>query len=124
MAGGMKAWKEAGYGTVQASAGPTSALAERLYVANCSGCHQPDGTGIPGQVPPLKGDALVTHGDGSAMAHVVLNGRRAQRGDMPAFKGSLTDGEAAAILSFVRSRWGNRAPVVPPSVVQRVRLAR
>ncbi|MNS44884.1 Alcohol dehydrogenase cytochrome c subunit precursor [compost metagenome] len=83
-----------------------------------------DGTGIPNQVPALKGNRLVTSGDDAALARVVIGGLtgktsdgRAYPGDMPAFRHALTDGEIASILSFVRQSWGHQAPAVTaPSV--------
>jgi mono/diheme cytochrome c family protein len=30
------------------------AAGQKLYAENCAVCHQPDGTGAPGSVPPLK----------------------------------------------------------------------
>ena len=34
-------------------------LGEDVYGRNCVGCHQPDGRGLPGNFPPLAGNANV-----------------------------------------------------------------
>lgn len=34
-----------------------SAVGEGVYTANCAGCHQADGQGLPGVFPPLAGHA-------------------------------------------------------------------
>jgi mono/diheme cytochrome c family protein len=126
----MKAWKQAGFTTVKATPERAMPLGKQLYVSSCSGCHQVSGTGIPNQVPPLRGDALVLNGDGSAAAEVVLhgvNGRaiggKTYDSGMPAFKDALSDAEVAAILTFIRNQWGNRASAIQPAVIRKARQA-
>ncbi len=83
---------------------------EQGYNDNYSACHQPNGLGIQGAFPALKGNKFVL-GDPKLVAATVLNGR----GGMPAFKPSLTDVELAQILTYVRAGWGNKArPMTPP----------
>ena len=77
---------------------------EQGFVDNCSACHQKTGVGIAGAFPALAGDTFV-QGDPAIVAATVLNGR----GGMPAFKDSLDDPTLAAILTYVRSAWGNKA---------------
>ena len=48
-------------------------------------------------------------GDPKAVATTLLNGR----GGMPSFKDQLKDDELSAIISYVRSSWGNTAPPIP-----------
>ena len=40
---------------------------------------------------------------------------------MPPFRTLLSDAEVAAVASFVRQSWGNRALAVAPQEVQRLR---
>jgi len=87
-----------------------------LYQQNCSACHQPNGKGIPGAFPALSGDKFVV-GDPKAVAATVLNGR----GGMPPWKDTLKDDQLAAILTFVRSSWGNKAPAIPAATFTAVR---
>jgi mono/diheme cytochrome c family protein len=85
---------------------------ESQFVATCSACHQVTGLGIKGAFPALAGDPFVV-GDPQAVISTVLNGR----GGMPAWKGELTDAQAAAIVTYVRSAWGNKAAAVTPEMV-------
>jgi cytochrome c6 len=97
----------------------SSALAdspEDLFLGNCSACHQATGVGVPGAFPALAGDKFVL-GDQDALAGVVLKGR----GGMPAFKADLDDATIAAILTYVRSSWGNKASPVTPATVAAAR---
>ena len=85
---------------------------ERLFAANCAACHQRNGRGIPQAFPALDGNALV-QGEPRALVGVLLNGR----GGMPAFRNELDDAQIAAVLTYVRGAWGNRAGPMPPSLV-------
>ncbi len=42
---------------------------------------------------------------------------------MTAFKALLDDKELAAVLTFVRNTWGNKASVVSPQKVKEIRAA-
>ncbi|MES2163853.1 MAG: cytochrome c [Pseudomonadota bacterium] len=84
-----------------------------LFMKNCAACHQASGKGIPGAFPALAGNKFV-QGKGTDVATVLLKGR----GGMPDFSDSLSDQEIAAVLSFVRSNWGNQAaPLSEPEVL-------
>jgi len=84
-----------------------------LFMKNCAACHQASGKGIPGAFPALAGNKFV-QGKGADVATVLLKGRVG----MPVFSDSLSDQEIAAILSFVRSNWGNQAtPLSEPEVL-------
>ena len=89
-----------------------------LYLRNCSGCHQANGAGLPGDFPPLIHDPLVT-GAPTLGARIVLEGS----GPMPNFDEQLTDAQIASVLSYVRSSFGNTAPAVSPALVAGVRSA-
>jgi mono/diheme cytochrome c family protein len=88
---------------VAAAAAPALASAatpQALYMDNCSACHQANGKGVKGAFPSLAGSPLV-QGDAKAVTAVV-----------PAFKDDLNDADLAAILTYVRSSWGNTAAAV------------
>jgi cytochrome c6 len=87
-----------------------------LFQDNCSACHQKAGEGVKGAFPALAGDKLV-QGPADAAAAVVLSGR----GGMPTFKDDLSDADIAAILTYVRSSWGNKAPPITPEIVAAAR---
>jgi cytochrome c6 len=101
--------------TLLASA-PALAAGPELFAENCSACHQLTGKGIEGAFPALAGDPFVT-GDPAKPVAVVLNGR----GGMPTFRDSLDDAQIAAVLSYVRSAWGNKAGVIAPAFVAKLR---
>lgn len=97
----------------QAAAKPDGAT---LFQQNCSACHQAQGQGVKGAFPALAGDAFV-QGDEGQVASLLLHGR----GGMPNFSEDLSDDQIAAILSFVRSAWGNHAPPLKVSTVAQAR---
>ncbi len=100
--------------------GSGSALAQaqgaKLFAQNCSACHQLTGKGITGAFPALAGDPFVS-GPPKAVALVVLNGR----GGMPTFRDDLSNAEIAAILTHVRSSWGNHASALTPAMISSAR---
>ena len=83
-----------------------------LFAQNCSACHQAMGQGVPGAFPALAGNKFV-QGDPKGPAYVVTHGR----GGMPNFADDLDDKQIAAILTYVRSSWGNTAPEVDAAAV-------
>jgi mono/diheme cytochrome c family protein len=85
---------------------------EALFNDNCAACHQRTGLGVRGAFPPLAGSKLVV-GPPVGVATTVLVGR----GGMPAFKSELTDQQLAAILTHIRSSWGNKAGPIKPTEV-------
>jgi nitrite reductase (NO-forming) len=112
----------------QSSILPASgAEGQRLYQTYCMGCHQAEGQGIPGTFPPLaKSDYALA--DTSRLIETVLNGLHGPievngqqyNGTMPPM-GHLKDEEIAAVLSYVRSSWGNTAKPVTAAEVAAVR---
>jgi cytochrome c oxidase subunit II len=87
---------------------------EKVYAANCVACHQANGKGVPGAFPALDGSAVVT-GPRAAQVNVVLNGRNG----MPPFKTSLSDTDIAAVITYTRNSWSNKASenIVQPAEV-------
>ena len=90
-----------------------------IFATNCAGCHQATGLG-GGPFPPLAGNPDVTGADTSALIASVLNGRsgpivsngRTYGGVMPAWKGTLSNAQIAAVVTYIRSAWGNNAAIV------------
>ncbi len=88
------------------------ARGEKVYNANCSACHQPNGNGA-GPIKPLNGSPVVNDADKTKQIQVVLNGR----GAMPAWK-ALSDTDLAAVISFTKNHWGNHTgQIVQPAEV-------
>jgi mono/diheme cytochrome c family protein len=103
---------------LSAHAGAQALDGKQIFAANCAACHQATGLGIPGAFPALKGNKFV-QGDPTAVMATVLKGR----GGMPTFAESLDDASLAAVISYVRSGWGNTASPVTADAVKAVRSA-
>jgi len=104
--------------TLAAPALASAATPQSQFLDNCSACHQATGKGVKGAFPALAGSAFV-QGDPKIVMTTVLNGRAG----MPAFKDDLTDADLAAILTYVRSSWGNKASAIKPADVLAARNA-
>ena len=87
-----------------------------LFLKNCAACHQATGKGIPGAFPALAGSKFVT-GDHAELATVLLKGR----GGMPDFSENISDADMAAILTYVRASWGNKADALTEAEVLKLR---
>ena len=87
-----------------------------VYAGNCASCHQANGKGLSGAFPPLVGSRWVTTAKTEVPIQILLhgiNGTIEVAGDtysgvMPAFD-QFSDEEIAAVLSYIRSSWGNAA---------------
>ena len=88
---------------------------ETVYAANCVACHQASGKGAPPAFPPLDGSKVV-NGPKEGQIDVVLNGR--PNTPMAAFGKQLSDTEIAAVITFTRSAWSNKAGQVQPAEVK------
>jgi mono/diheme cytochrome c family protein len=96
----------------------------QIFVSKCAACHQANGAGMPGVFPPLAGSEWVLGSD-KVLVQIPLHGvagplavkGTTYNGAMPAFS-SLRDDEIAAVLSHVRSQWGNNAPAVSAATVK------
>ena len=94
-----------------------TALLERggkLYAEQCASCHGKDGQGVAGIYPPLAGNGSVTEPTGINAIRIVLLGGFAPSTDanprpysMPPFAQQLSDGDVAAVVSYIRHAWGN-----------------
>ena len=87
---------------------------EKVYVANCSACHQPNGKGA-GPIKPLDGAAVVLDADKNKAIAVLLNGQN--NGAMPAWK-TLSDTDLAAVITYTKNNWSNKTgQLVQPAEV-------
>jgi mono/diheme cytochrome c family protein len=97
----------------------TGADAELLYMANCSGCHGANGQGAINIAPPLAKNPYVT-GDPKKVIQAVLGGMAGPikehgatwNGSMPPWKGTLSNTQLAAVITYIRGSWGNKAKPV------------
>jgi mono/diheme cytochrome c family protein len=88
-----------------------AAHAAKLYADNCATCHQANGQGVAGSIPPLAGNPAVIATKPFDTLSVVLQGVPARDGipAMPSFAGSLNDNDVAELANYVRTNWGNTA---------------
>ena len=92
-----------------------SARGEKVYSANCVACHQANGMGLPPAIPALSGSRLTT-GPKDRHIGIVLNGKPGTA--MTAFK-QLSDVELAAVITYERNAWNNKAgDMVAPAEIK------
>ncbi len=106
------------------SSGPDGAV---LYQTHCVACHQVTGQGVPTVFPPLDGSAYVTGENVERLASIMLYGLvgpikvkgTVYNNAMAPFGPTLKDDELAAIATYIRSSWSNKAgPVDAQSFTQ------
>jgi nitrite reductase (NO-forming) len=104
------------------------AAGEQIFNRTCMACHQSSGQGLPGIFPPLAASdylmadrdraiGTVIHGK---QGEIVVNGKKYNQVMTPQ---NLTDDEIASVLTFVMNSWGNKAKMVTPDEVAKVRAA-
>jgi mono/diheme cytochrome c family protein len=86
----------------------------------CADCHRSNGKGLPGTFPALDGNPFVV-GDPKPVIATILNGQKGNLGRMPAWKNKLDDQQIAALVTYLRQAWSNRAPAVTPPMVAATR---
>ncbi len=101
---------------IAAARNPTALSGGQIFAAKCAACHQSGGQGT-GAYPPLNGNPHVAGADPKAMIATIVNGRAGPlavngttySGRMPAWKGQLSNADIAAVATYVRSAWSNKA---------------
>jgi cytochrome c oxidase subunit 2 len=92
---------------------------EKVYGANCVVCHQANGKGVPGAFAPLDGSEVV-NGPKAEQINVLLHGKKSGKfsAEMPAWK-QLSDTDIAAVITYTRNSWSNKAAenIVQPAEV-------
>ena len=99
----------------------------QVFAANCASCHGAQGGGTPGAFPPLAGNSDL-NGDPAKIEHIVLYGLSSPltvkgttyNGTMPPWKGTLSNADISAVLTFVRGSWGNHGTPVSAADVAKV----
>jgi mono/diheme cytochrome c family protein len=115
-------------GGVKAAPDP-KVVGKALFSANCITCHQANGQGVPGQYPPLAGSEVELGDATNHLIAIVLKGLQGPvtvegksfNNSMQAWEGQYTDQQLAAILTYVRSDWGNNAPPITADMVKQIR---
>lgn len=93
----------------------------------CAACHGQDGKGTPGVAPPLAGSEWVT-GPVSNPIRIVLRGLQGpikvagtEYNLLMSPLAFQDDATIAAVLTYVRNSWGNKAPMVTAEQVAALR---
>jgi mono/diheme cytochrome c family protein/glucose/arabinose dehydrogenase len=99
---------------------------------HCATCHQKDGKGLDPAFPPLH-DSIFVHGSPERLIKLTLHGvmgpfelhGKKYDGQVPMtpFGGIINDKEMAAVLTYVRNTYGNKASAITPEQVAKVRKA-
>ena len=108
--------------------GKTTERGSKLYEHHCAQCHGDDGKGVPNAYPALAGNRAVAMPQTANLVQMVLNGgyAPATAGNprpfgMPPFVLVLNDSDISAVLTHIRSSWGNQAGSVSAFDVGRIR---
>ncbi len=104
---------------------------QQLFSLYCAACHGVDGKGATGGTfPPLAGSPYVG-GDADRPVKIVLKGLtgpvdvlgKTYNLEMPPQGAMLPDDQVAAILTYVRSAWGNQAGQITKDQVKAIRAS-
>jgi len=92
------------------------ARGEKVYAANCVVCHQAAGQGLAAMKAPALAGSKFVIGAEQGPIDTVLNGR--PNTAMQAFDKQLSDTDIAAVITYTRNSWGNKASDVQPAEVK------
>ncbi|HAL36840.1 MAG TPA: alcohol dehydrogenase, partial [Polaromonas sp.] len=105
----------------------TATRGAKLYEQHCEQCHGNAGQGVANAYPALAGNRAVTMKPTANLVQMVLNGGYAPATEgnprpfgMPPFVLVLGDSDVAAVLTHIRTSWGNQASAVTPLEVSRI----
>jgi len=99
-----------------------------LYNEYCSTCHRDNGAGYPGVTPALASNPTVVARSPNSVINVILQGVESPatpadsiRYQMPAYAWQLNDTQVAALVNYLRTRWGNQASSIQEKDVKALR---
>lgn len=99
----------------------------KLYAQHCESCHGVDGRGEGSRYPSLHGAVAVVAPDPINAVRIVLYGAVApttaanpQPHSMPPFAQTLGAADIAAVVNYLRGRWGNAPAAVTTEDVARL----
>ena len=131
--------KSLGQGTPPPPATTTAAQAESsllltlgksIYVTHCATCHGSEGLGKPPNYPPLAQNQSIEMASAVNPIRMVLNGGyppgtagNPRPYGMPPFAQTLSDDQVAAVVSYIRTAWGNSGAPVTAAQANELRTA-
>jgi len=105
-------------------------LGKTIYMAQCASCHGAQGRGAPPNFPPLAGNPSIQMQSAVNPIRMVLNGgyppgtaQNPMPYGMPPFAQNLTDDEIAAVVTYIRSSWGNQGAAISARQANELRTA-
>jgi mono/diheme cytochrome c family protein len=102
----------------------------KIYAAQCATCHAAQGEGKPPAFPPLANNQSIQMTSAVNPIRMVLNGgyppgtqKNPMPYGMPPFAQLLSDEEVAAVVTYIRTSWGNHGTPVSEREVNALRAA-
>ena len=93
---------------------------KKLFEASCADCHRVNGQGLPAKFPGLDKSSFVL-GEPNKVIDTVLFGRKGQLGQMPSWKDTMNDQQAADVITYIRQAWSNKGSAVTAEMVKKRR---
>jgi mono/diheme cytochrome c family protein len=108
----------------------TFELGGQIYMDKCALCHGHNGEGQLQHYPPLASNQSIEMNSAVNPIRIVLNGgfppgtqRNPEPYGMPPFGQELSDTDAAAVVTYIRTAWGNHGSPVTEREVNELRKA-
>ncbi|WP_240764121.1 c-type cytochrome, partial [Paraburkholderia silviterrae] len=105
-------------------------LGKKIYDARCALCHASEGQGKLPHFPPLANNQSIQMTSSVNPIRMVLNGgyapgtaKNPMPYGMPPFAQLLSDEEVAAVVTYIRTAWGNHGTPVSIREVNQLRAA-
>jgi mono/diheme cytochrome c family protein len=105
-------------------------LGKPIYDRECASCHGAVGLGMPPHSPPLAGNQSIQMVSAVNAIRMVLNGGyppgtagNPMPYGMPPFAHRMSDDEVAAVVTYIRTSWGNRGAAVSARQANELRAA-